>query len=44
MMPLLAKRGIWTLEKEIMLYNVPQNLWRINIIRYMEERSRSLNI
>jgi|TARA_B100001013_G_scaffold319802_1_gene228896 hypothetical protein len=42
-MPLLAKRGIWTLDKEMELYNVPQNLWRINVERYKEERNRSLN-
>ena len=42
MMPLLAKRGIWTLEKEIMLYNVPQNLWRIDVKKYTEVREHSL--
>lgn len=42
MMPLLAKRGIWELDRQMELYNVPQNLWRINVYTYMEERSRSL--
>jgi len=42
-MPLLAKRGIWELDRQMELYNVPQNLWRINVHNYMEERSRSLN-
>ena len=41
-MPLLAKRGIWELDQEMELYNVPQNLWRINVLKYMEERNRSL--
>lgn len=44
MMPHLAKRGIWHLEHTMILFNVSQNLWRINIERYMEERNRSLNI
>lgn len=44
MMPLLAKRGIWHLERTMILYNVPQNVWRINIDRYTEERNKSLNI
>jgi len=43
-MPLLAKSGIWKLDRQMELYNVPQNLWRINVARYMEERNRSLNI
>jgi|TARA_B100001287_G_C22535119_1_gene459306 hypothetical protein len=43
MMPLLAKRGIWTLDRQMELYNVPQNLWRINVTRYKEERNLSLN-
>lgn len=42
MMPLLAKRGIWELDRQMELYNVPQNLWRINVYTYMEERNRSL--
>ena len=41
-MPLLAKRGIWELDRQMELYNVPQNLWRINVKTYMEERNRSL--
>lgn len=41
-MPLLAKRGIWKLDRQMELYNVPQNLWRINVKTYMEERNRSL--
>ena len=42
MMPLLAKRGIWELDRQMELYNVPQNLWSINVLKYMEERNRSL--
>ena len=42
MMQLLAKRGIWSLDQQIELYNVPQNLWRINVQRYKEERNLSL--
>lgn len=42
-MPLMEKRGIWELDKQIELYNVPQNLWRINLYNYMEERNRSLD-
>ena len=42
MMPLLAKRGIWELDRQMELYNVPQNLWRINVLKYMEEHNRSL--
>jgi len=42
-MPMLAKTGIWTLDRTMELYNVPQNLWRINVSKYMEERSHSLN-
>lgn len=42
MMPLLAKRGIWELDRQMELYNVPQNLWCINVLKYMEERNRSL--
>lgn len=41
-MPLLAKRGIWELDRQMELYNVPQNLWRINVLTYMEERNHSL--
>jgi len=42
MMPLLARRGIWKLEQSMMLFNVPQRLWRINVLKYMEERNLSL--
>jgi len=42
-MPLMEKRGIWELDRQIELYNVPQNLWRINLYNYMEERNRSLD-
>ena len=41
-MPLLAKRGVWKLEQSMMLFHVPQRLWRINVKTYMEERNRSL--
>jgi len=44
MMPRIAKRGIWTLALEnFMLYNVPQNLWKINVQQYMEARERWLS-
>jgi len=43
MMPLLAKTGIWSLEQSMMLYYVPQQVWRINVDRYTEERNRWLN-
>jgi hypothetical protein len=42
MMPLLAKTGIWSLEQSMMLYYVPQRVWRINVDRYTEERNRWL--
>lgn len=44
MMPLLAKKKIWKLEQSMILYNVPQRLWRIDVKKYEEERNRSLNI
>lgn len=44
MMPRIAKRGIWNLELEnFMLYNVPQNLWKVNVANYMEARERWLS-
>lgn len=44
MMPRIAKRGIWNLELEnVMLYNVPQNLWKVNVVNYMEARERWLS-
>lgn len=44
MMPRIAKRGIWKLELEnFMLYNVPQNLWKVNVANYMEARERWLS-
>ena len=42
MMPMLAKTGIWQLEKSMMLYYVPQQLWRIDIKKYDEVREHSL--
>ena len=43
MCPYLEKRGVLTLEKSLNLYNVPQNLWRINIDRYFKERTHSFS-
>lgn len=44
MMPHIAKRGIWNLELEnFILYNVPQNLWKVNVANYMEARERWLS-
>jgi hypothetical protein len=44
MMPRIAKMGIWTLHSEnIMFYNVPQNLWKVNVQQYMEARERWLS-
>lgn len=44
MMPRIAKMGIWELHlADIMLYNVPQNLWKINVHVYMEARERWLS-
>lgn len=43
MCPYLEKRGVLTLEKSLNLYNVPQNLWRINVERYFKERTQSLS-
>lgn len=42
MMPMLAKTGIWQLETSMMLYYVPQRLWRIDIKKYEEVREHSL--
>lgn len=43
MMPRIAKMGVWDLHLEnFMLYNVPQNLWKINVDRYMELREQWL--
>ena len=43
MMPRIAKMGIWDLHlADFMLYNVPQNLWKINVPVYMEARERWL--
>lgn len=43
MMPRIAKMGVWNLHLEnFMLYNVPQNLWKINVDRYMELREQWL--
>jgi hypothetical protein len=43
MMPRIAKRGIWNLEKEnFMLYNVPQNLWKVNVDTYLKLRAQYL--
>ena len=43
MMPRIAKMGIWDLHlADFMLYNVPQNLWKINVTVYMEAREQWL--
>jgi len=43
MMPRIAKMGIWDLHlADFMLYNVPQNLWKINVPVYMEAREQWL--
>jgi hypothetical protein len=44
LMPLMAKRGIWELDRQMELYNVQQNLWRINVSKYYEERNKSLGL
>lgn len=45
MMPRIAKKlGVWHLYLEnFMLYNVPQNIWKINVPVYMEARERWLS-
>jgi hypothetical protein len=44
MMPRIAKMGVWELHSEnIILYNVPQNLWKVNVQQYMEARERWLS-
>lgn len=43
-MPMLAKTGIWTLDSTMELYNVPQNLWKINIEKYYSERKKYLDL
>ena len=39
---LKSEPDVWSLDQQIELYNVPQNLWRINVQRYKEERNLSL--
>lgn len=41
-MPLMAKRGIWKLVDTLELFDVKQNLWLLDVDRYMEERNLSL--
>ena len=44
MMPRIAKMGIWDLHlADYMLYNVPQNLWKINVPVYMAAREQWLS-
>jgi hypothetical protein len=39
MMPRISKLGIWDLALEnFVLYNVKQNLWKVNVSRYKEAR------
>jgi hypothetical protein len=39
MMPRLAEKGYCSLAKEnFQLYNTSQNLWKVNVIKYMEAR------
>jgi hypothetical protein len=43
MMPRIANMGVWHLYAEnIMLYNVPQNLWKIDVDRYLQLRNQYL--
>lgn len=43
MMPRIAKMGVWNLHAEnIMLYNVPQNLWKVDVETYMQLRDQHL--
>jgi hypothetical protein len=43
MMPRIAKMGIWELHTEnMMLYNIPQNLWKINVDVYLQLRNQYL--
>lgn len=41
-MPLLEKRKIWKHDRTMILYNVPQKIWRIDIERYFKERALSI--
>lgn len=41
MMPRLAKKGYWDLYNDnILLYNVQQSVWRINVDKYMSDRDK----
>jgi hypothetical protein len=43
MMPRIAKMRVWNLHAEnIMLYNVPQNLWKVDVETYMQLRDQHL--
>ena len=40
LMPKIEKQGIWNHYSQMALYGVDQNIWKINVSRYMELRSR----
>lgn len=43
MMPRLARQGYWHLDKHnVMLFNTVQNLWKVNVPKYMANRERWL--
>lgn len=45
MMPHVAKTGVWHLHLEnIILYNVPQNLWKIDVETYLKLRNEHLEL
>jgi hypothetical protein len=44
MMPRLEKQGYWNLtHNEIDLFNTKQNLWRVNVDHYLEQRNLHFN-
>lgn len=40
MMPRIEKTGIWSLDRKIILYGVEQNVWKINVEKYMKDREQ----
>lgn len=43
MMPKIAKMGVWHLHEEnVMLYNILQNLWKVDVDTYMKLRDQHL--
>lgn len=41
MMPRIAKLGVWHLFKEnVLIYNVPQNLWKVDVETYLRLRNQ----